>query len=433
MNIEAALAHAIQHHEAGRLRDAEALYRQVLEAKPDHADALYLLGILAHEAGDQQQALALITQAIEQDGENTHYHNGLGNVLRALQRPEESLTAYRRAVELEPNAVAAQCNIGAVLQQLGELDEAVSNYERVIRLEPRYGDAHYNLGIALKDQGKLDEAIAALKRAIELDPQHAHAYVVVGGYLLEQGNARAALSAFDECLSRNPRHVHAMAFKSIALNELDQGGVARKLVDFERLIKKVRIDPPTGFSTVDEFNTALADHIRTHPTMIKQPSSGATRFGMHTDELLVETEGVFRAFKTIVNQAITDYLQRLPADSAHPYLAHRPSRWRLSTWGVVLNQQGHQIPHIHPSGWVSGVYYVKLPESFKANTKTREGWIEFGQPPPEYHGDADVETKTVQPEEGLMLLFPSYFYHRTIPLESIGERISFAFDTLPEF
>jgi hypothetical protein len=75
---------------------------------------------------------------------------------------------------------------------------------------------------------------------------------------------------------------------------------------------------------------------------------------------------------------------------------------------------------------------VKLPEIVRVPGPGQAGWIEFGRPPEHFHGSVEPEVRAFQPEEGLMLLFPSYFYHRTVPFESAGTRISIAFDVLPE-
>jgi uncharacterized protein (TIGR02466 family) len=98
---------------------------------------------------------------------------------------------------------------------------------------------------------------------------------------------------------------------------------------------------------------------------------------------------------------------------------------------VVLENQGHQIPHIHPSAWMSGVYYVSVPDSVAASTESTAGWIEFGQPPDHYHGKTPPQLTLVKPQAGFLVLFPSYFYHRTIPFDAAGRRISIAFDVLP--
>jgi uncharacterized protein (TIGR02466 family) len=423
---------AVQQHQAGRLQEAEALYRRVLELDTDQADALHLLGVIAHQRGQNEAARALIERAIGNRSDNGHYHLNLGNVLRELGKLEEAASAYQRAIAIKPDLVIAHMNLGALLQEQGNLAAAVTAYERVIAGAPRYADAHYNLAVALKDLGRLDDAIAALWRSIEAAPS-ARRFVVLAGYLLERHNAREALAACDRCLQLDPRNILALAFKSVALGELGERTALRSLLDFDRLIAHVRISTPPGFADVAEFNRALIKHVRSHPSLIVQPRTGATRSGSHTEELLVEPKGPFTAFENLVNEAIGLYLRSLIHDPGHPYLAHSPVRWRLTVWGVILDRQGHQEPHMHADGWVSGVYYAKVPAEVNAADGTRAGWIEFGRPPAQFQGAGTPELRAIRPEEGLLLLFPSYCYHRTIPYDSDDERISIAFDALPQF
>ena len=133
--------------------------------------------------------------------------------------------------------------------------------------------------------------------------------------------------------------------------------------------------------------------------------------------------------ETLIREAVADYLERLPEDSDHPFVAARPDEWKLTIWGVVLDRAGCQGTHLHPTGWLSGVYYVRIPKSI--GTASQEGWIEFGRPPASIGCHTEHETIRVQPEAGRMVLFPSYFYHHTVPFKSEGTRISIAFDLMP--
>lgn len=96
---------------------------------------------------------------------------------------------------------------------------------------------------------------------------------------------------------------------------------------------------------------------------------------------------------------------------------------------LLLKSSGR---HIHPSAWLSGVYYVQLPELASQTGQGEAGWIEFGRPPEHFHCTVEPEVRAIRPEPGLMLLFPSYFYHRTMPFESAGLRISISFDVHPQ-
>ncbi|MCZ6606099.1 MAG: putative 2OG-Fe(II) oxygenase, partial [Alphaproteobacteria bacterium] len=152
-------------------------------------------------------------------------------------------------------------------------------------------------------------------------------------------------------------------------------------------------------------------------------------------EILGGPKGPAAALEGMIRSAVEDYenhMESWPARSSHPFIATRPRRWRLTAWAVVLETQGYQTAHIHPDGWLSGVYYVKIPAAIGTAGQGQAGWIEFGRPRAHYHCTREPEVKAFRPEEGLMMVFPSYFYHRTIPFEAAEQRISIAFDVLPE-
>ena len=82
------------------------------------------------------------------------------------------------------------------------------------------------------------------------------------------------------------------------------------------------------------------------------------------------------------------------------------------------------MDHVHPQGWLSSAYYVELPEA----AESREGWLKFGEPGVRIDGCAAEHF--VQPECGLLVLFPSYFWHGTVPFHE-GGRLTAAFDVIP--
>ncbi len=92
---------------------------------------------------------------------------------------------------------------------------------------------------------------------------------------------------------------------------------------------------------------------------------------------------------------------------------------------------GNQVPHNHPVGWERGVFYSKLTSAVSAEDGSHAGWIEFGSPPEDYLHRSRPRTRLIQPQEGKIILFPSYFWHRTIPFEGEEERISLSFDAIP--
>ncbi|MGA2442349.1 MAG: tetratricopeptide repeat-containing glycosyltransferase family protein [Tepidisphaeraceae bacterium] len=176
------------HHQAGRLVEAEKIYRQILARQPNHADALNLLGVLAVQVGQSQLAVELIRRATAICSTNAFYHGNLGNALTELGQLDQAIASYRQAVWLLPESADVHYNLGIALQRKGQLDEAIAAYRQAVRINPDYAEAHYNLGIAFKDQRRIDEAIASYRQVIRLKPDDARTHNNLALALLTRGD-----------------------------------------------------------------------------------------------------------------------------------------------------------------------------------------------------------------------------------------------------
>jgi predicted O-linked N-acetylglucosamine transferase (SPINDLY family) len=199
-----ALESAVAHHQAGRLAEAEQLYRQILARFPDHPDTLHLLGVLAGQAGNPGAAIVLIERACALNPGIAAYHGNLGESYLRAGRPEDSLASFRRAIELEPASGLAHCRLGAALWALARHEESIGAFHRATVLEPAHAPFHNDLGSALKDRWRIDEAITALRGAIALAPDRAEAYSNLGSALLAHGDVEQAVVACTRALELDP-------------------------------------------------------------------------------------------------------------------------------------------------------------------------------------------------------------------------------------
>jgi len=354
----------------------------------------------------------------------------LGSALRAADRPREAVEAFQRAVKSRPGFAEAYNEMGCVLKSLGRADVAIKAFGRAVKAKPDYADAYNNLGNVLRAADRLDDAVLAYRRAVDIKPDFDAALFSLSAALLDKGDARALVEVCDACLARDPGNRRMLSSKAVALNELGDRDGVRFLLDFDRFIRATRVEAPGGFDNLAGFNGELARQVCCHPTLEYERTGHATRFGQHTGDLLLEAEGAIALLEGMMEGAVRDYVGALPADPSHPFLANPPARWRLTAWAVVMDKGGHQLPHIHSAAWLSGVYYVRLPNIGGLPEQGQAGWIQFGRPQPDLRCTAEPETRRLRPEEGLMYLFPSYFYHDTVPIETEERRISIAFDVL---
>jgi Tfp pilus assembly protein PilF len=146
--IQGMLANALQHHRAGRLTEAEWIYRQILTIDAHQADSLHLLGMVAYQAGRYESATEMIRGAIAIHEKGASYHSNLGTVLQAQGKLYEAAACYKRALALRPDLAEVHTNLGNILQAQDMLDEAVACHERALTLNPELSEARYNLGLA---------------------------------------------------------------------------------------------------------------------------------------------------------------------------------------------------------------------------------------------------------------------------------------------
>ena len=204
LSVADALALAVHAHRLGDLEDAEKLYRRVLEASPDHADAMHFLGVLMHHRGRSEEAVEVIRRSIALGPGIADRYNNLGNVLVECGRAAEAAETYRKVIGLQPDHANAWNNLGAALRALGELDEAAAAYEKAIELDPKHADACNNMGNLLSARGQVKEAVAYYCMAITLTPGHREARKLLGIAYYTLGRVDAAAEAFRVWLAEDP-------------------------------------------------------------------------------------------------------------------------------------------------------------------------------------------------------------------------------------
>ena len=204
-----ALQAAIAHHQGGRLHQAEATYRRILQLQPNHAGALHLLGVAAAQSGKYELAVDLITRAIDENPSDPAYYSDLGNALEAQSKLDEAVVSYRRALNLKPDYADAYSNLANALQLKGRLDEAVECCIQALSIKPDHAEAYINLGAARRDQGRLDEAIACYRKSLQIRPDYAKAHSNLGATYLIQGELEGAVAGFRQALALKPDYVDA--------------------------------------------------------------------------------------------------------------------------------------------------------------------------------------------------------------------------------
>ena len=183
-NPQHTLQSAMAQHQAGNLAQAEALYKQVLQALPNQPDALHLLGLIAKQKGDLKTAAQLM----------------------------------RKALAINPNYVEAYVNLGATLQEQNNLSEAADCYRKAIALRPNYAEVHSNLGVVLKAQDNLHESAQSFVRALALNPNSNEFFANLDALLKEMAAPDEALIYYRQVLEISPTNIAAQQGAYLSLS-----------------------------------------------------------------------------------------------------------------------------------------------------------------------------------------------------------------------
>jgi tetratricopeptide (TPR) repeat protein len=451
---------------AGQFEPARSAFAQALSLQPDHPGHLANLGTACLHLGQWPDAVAALRRAAELNPNNGTIFARLGVAEQESNAFPAAVDAYQTALRLGIRDAQTSYNLGTVLTRLDDLEAAISAFRQAIEVDPAYAPAYRSLGniylkradyrdaadvlekaaeltsqdlkvlrdlgSALTGTGQYEQAIGVYEQALHLVPDAVPQWADLAFVNLCAGKPEAALAASNQGLERKANDTSCLAFKSTALNHLDRRQEAGFLLDFERLIYQKPFTSVDGFASVETFNQALCDHVKGHSTLRTSKLNRGLVAGQGTQELFSgEMTPVLQAFHAMIREAIDGYRRAVPIDAEHPFLISQPATIEVTCWATVYQSSGFMDTHFHPPGWLSGVYYPQLPDAVDALNGAQEGWIEFGRP---YYRIGSTDTPPVhviQPKAGLMILFPSYFGHRTIPFESRQERVSVAFDVLP--
>jgi tetratricopeptide (TPR) repeat protein len=224
--ISDALQAGLEHHRAGRLRQAEQMYRDVLSRHPRNAQAIHLLGLIAYQSGQTDDALKLLGTAAELDANNATFHADLGDVLRAQGKVPEGIAACQRALRIKPDMADVHNCLGALHRQEGNREQAAECFRQAVALDPAHARGHANLGTELRAVGKLREAQASFERAVKLAPDNANYYLSLGVCHYDQGTLLDAIACYQRALRLSPGDAMAhfnTGLARLALGELSQG------------------------------------------------------------------------------------------------------------------------------------------------------------------------------------------------------------------
>ena len=252
--------------------------------------------------------------------------------------------------------------------------------------------------------------------------------------MLTTGKYADAVAMCDRAIAATSRNTAAIAYKLLALKQLGRTEEYSALADFG-LIAESEIGVTDAFqntATLNDatLNDAIVEQIINHPKLFAFDKFEITYNGREVKNILEDPGPPIEAWRETICRCVEDYAARLPRGSDHPFVSNQPVKWEIIAWANILGDQGYQQAYIHEKARLSGVYYVKVPESVGADPDSHAGCIAFGPPAGEFWLPQEIEQFWYTPTAGNAILFPAYFFHHTIPTGTPESRITIAFDVV---
>ena len=430
---------------------AKDCFEKVIEINPNHANAHNNLGVLLLREGNIKKAKSCHEKAIELKPDYADAHNNLGIIFQELGEHQKAVSHCKKAIEINPNFAEGHNNLGSILKELGRFHEAAASYRQAIALKPDDLPKSYDcLGVVLQSNEKFEDAEMCYKKYQSLEPNKLSLIKSRGEILFNQGDFEQALRIFDsydnitsrgcalESLYRLGRiesiYERIVAQADLYSENIRVAAIAAFLAEQQK--KDTAHDfcnNPLDFINVSNIASHIEDSNLLITEVIDELHNVKTKWELNTTRNGFQSSiDVFKnplekmsILKSVIIDELNSYYSKFKDESCS-YITKWPSEKIFYGWHVILKQQGHQLAHFHPTGWLSGVIYLKVVPTMGK----QEGAIEFSLNGEKYY-DAKLAKVLHLPKTGDIVMFPSSLHHRTIPFSSDTDRISIAFDLVP--
>lgn len=474
-DFSAELTRASDHFHNSRFDQANGIVDRVLSEAPDTVDALNIKAGILLSRGDAAAAFPVLERAGRLAPDNSMIQFNFGRCCQMTGRGFLAIGAFEAAVRADPDNLAAWAMLAQVCQRHDRLHDCIRANEHILRLADGQPDgvrlsvdAHLGIGTARAKTGELPLAEVSLNAALDLSPDDPRIHTVLGDvyrmrreysaaadhfmtavglqpesvmYRLNAATARMGEGDFERsydlmrgCIADSPEDKRVISAYGALLWAMGRDDEYGQVFDHETYVSTRTADlPPVGYDSLDAFHRALIGEIRSDPSLAGERATKSTRGGLQTGNMMANPAPACTVLMGIIDERIARYIGSARRNCG-VMGTQWVSAWTLVGWGVILSSQGYQSAHNHPSGMVSGVYYLQVPKGVggvKGRSGRMPGCIEFGPPNEKFVIHRDPPRYAVVPQEGMMCLFPSHYWHHTIPFESPQERICIAFDAIP--
>ncbi|MFL2687416.1 MAG: tetratricopeptide repeat protein [Alphaproteobacteria bacterium] len=447
-----------------RYEEADEIFKKATALEDNNPDLFHNYATMFQESRQLELSIEHYQNALNLDPNRPSTHGSLASAFEELGERDQALHHYWLAIKLDPFHLDTHLAIKKLRWAENNEKNIHESFFYVCKSFPSSAEALFNLASSLFESNDLKEAETYIKKAIDLSNKNPRFFHLLATIYHAQKKYKQAIQAHEKCLSldkRNPLYLERYGSTLTAAKDYDRAFneliAAHKLhprrsgilgaltivtaeinsseinqfVDYEKFVSTRKIRTPRGFNELADFNNALHEEISVHhderPPPLGQTMRGGTQI---PNNLFKSAKGLTAVLKESLSEALKEYINKIDVDISHPFLRFKNADFRYTgAWSTILHGSGYDMSHLH-EGWISGVYYIKVPDISEESWNRGEGCIQFGEPPTRFVSSNNKTRRLIKPEEGLAVFFPSYYWHGVRPFQSEGLRHAIAFDII---
>lgn len=421
-----AIALKLQRRHAEALSHLESAARAAPHSRPIQLSRALVLQHLQRF----DEAAAAYEGLLAQEPLDLETHLHLNELLYRQGQDRRFLQSYDEALRRTPHSALLLTAKGQFLLQARRGAEAKSSFEAALAVEPAHDSALVGLARSLEMLGDRTAAQTAHEHSVAIHSENADALVAYAACLLRNGSRPAALEHAARAVELHPESQAALAILGLC-HRATRDKREYQLNNYAAFVQVFDLEPPSGYDNMASFNHELSRYLDGLQSDVRENFTQTLRGGTRLyDELFYNGHELVDRLCVRIEDAVRKYLATLRAAPDHPFSSRKSGAFTFAgSWSSRIQNAGYHLNHIHPAGWLSSAYYVAVPE-VSDDPVAKQGWLKFGEPTEDF-GDAFPPRLMIQPRPGRLVLFPSYFWHGTVPYQSSQCRTSVAFDVLP--
>jgi Flp pilus assembly protein TadD len=454
-------AHGAALKMLGRLGAASAAYARAADLSPNDGIAEHNLAGVLGDAQDFARSEAATRRAFAKGLDAPETWLVRGRALQGLGEFDEAEAAFHEAIHRRPTYADAQGDLAQLIWMRTEdaslarvgLDAALSAtpgdpllsiakarllefvgdqvgaYAAIVDAIDRNG---FDIGLHVSAANLIAASNPALAldhavKALAIDPASAPALTAMCQVNLALGRADVAATLAENLCRDWPRDQYPVALAATAWRILGDPRY-RELYNYERVVQAQTLEVPDGWSSLESFLGDLAARLRDLQVLKAHPIGQSLRAGTQTGQSLALTDDpIIGAFLTALDVPIRTYIKAWRRGKEELDTPTGSDYRFAGAWSALLRPGGYHTNHLHPMGWISSACHIEVPKSVDTG---REGWLTFGEPGIPTQPSLPAE-HFVKPVAGVLVLFPSYMWHGTVPFSGETSRLTTAFDVVP--